>query len=264
MTGSFIIFDRNISFETALISYLFFLPQFAVIYSGLSNSTLFPAAHLWSIGVEEIFYLLIPVVLLKSKQIINTLSSLTIGYYFLPILFLLLYKILKYKLLVLILMCISVNSFSCMLLGAITAYLYINYHQKVLQFCNKYIALSALVLFITMIAKSIFFFWFIRELYSLLFCIIMIYAIEHKTILLENKVFSYLGKISYGIYIYHNFVIAIILYQIKQNSYNTESIYSRILITITVTILTVLIAAISYEFYEKRFLNLKSRINAVQ
>ena len=149
-----------------------------------------------------------------------------------------------------------------MLLGALTAYLYINYNQKIIRYCNKYVTAAALLLFILMIAKSIFFYWFIRELYSFLFCIIMIYAIEHKTILLENKLFSYLGKISYGIYIYHNFVIAIILYQVKQYCFNAEPIYSRILITIIVTIVTILIAAVSYELYEKRFLILKSKIDA--
>lgn len=81
MTGNLIIFDKNISFR-ALISYLFFLPQFAVIFSGLSNSPLFPAQHLWSIGVEEIFYLAIPVILLKSKHSIKVLSKLTVSYYF--------------------------------------------------------------------------------------------------------------------------------------------------------------------------------------
>jgi peptidoglycan/LPS O-acetylase OafA/YrhL len=259
MTGHFIIFDKNISWDTALISYLLFIPQLAVIISGLSDSPLYPAPHLWSIGVEEIFYLAIPLILWKAKQTFKTLSILTISYYFLPVLFLILFKVLKYKLIVFVLMCLSVNSFCCMLLGSITAYLYINHKQKTISYCNKYIAFSALLVFITMIAKSVFFYWFARELYSFLFCIIIIYAIENKTMLLENKIFSYLGKISYGIYIYHNFAIAIILYQLKIYSFHTESLAGRILVTITVTLLTIFIASVSYEFFERRFLKLKSK-----
>ena len=92
----------------------------------------------------------------------------------------------------------------------------------------------------------------------------MIYAIENKTVWLENKVISYLGKISYGIYIYHNFAIAIIIYQIKKWSLDTSSLSTRIAVTLTITALTILIATLSYEFFEKRFLKLKSETHATQ
>jgi peptidoglycan/LPS O-acetylase OafA/YrhL len=264
MTGRFVIFDENISWATAFTSYLFFIPQIAVICSGLSNSTLYPAPHLWSIGVEELFYMTIPLVLWKARKTVKTLSTLTVGYYFLPVVFLLLLKISNYKVFVFVLMFISVNSFCCMLLGSLSAYLYIHHSQKIIGYCNKYVAFTACAVFVFMIAKSIFFYWFVRELYCFLFCIIMIYAIENKTVLLENKVISYLGKISYGIYIYHNFAIAIIIYQIKKWSLDTSSLSTRIAVTLTITALTILIATLSYEFFEKRFLKLKSETHATQ
>lgn len=256
------VFSNNISNNIALALYVLFMPQVAVMFSGLSNSNLFPAAHLWSIGVEELFYLFIPIFLLKTTKIFKSLMRVTIAYYLLPIFLLVVYKFIKSKILVSVLMFISINSFCSMLLGCLVAYLYINHKQKLLKYCNVFTAITALVLFALMLIYQIFFYWFVREIYSFLFCIMLVYAIENKSILLENRIVSYLGKISFGIYIYHNLAIGIILHLVIQHNIPNDLLIYKILITFFVLLLTIVIAAISYELFEKKILNIKFKFNA--
>ncbi len=78
--------------------------------------------------------------------------------------------------------------------------------------------------------------------------------------ILKNSFLVYIGKISYGIYVFHVPVLFLIHYFKKVRgivSFPEILIYPALYFAITI-----LIATVSYELYEKRFLKLKDQINA--
>lgn len=77
---------------------------------------------------------------------------------------------------------------------------------------------------------------------------------------LNFSFFKYLGKISYGLYMYH--LICIVLTINILNRLNAES--NNILIYILSIFLTIVVASISYHTLEKYFLNLKNRYTVIK
>jgi peptidoglycan/LPS O-acetylase OafA/YrhL len=76
----------------------------------------------------------------------------------------------------------------------------------------------------------------------------------------------YLGRISFGLYVYHQFAIDIARYVSPeiQRKFNTSSYAPRALLNVGLTLglplaLTVLMAAISYRYFETPFLKMKKR-----
>jgi peptidoglycan/LPS O-acetylase OafA/YrhL len=71
---------------------------------------------------------------------------------------------------------------------------------------------------------------------------------------LENKVFKYFGRISYGIYMFHIFSIFMAYKLLKINGIAERSDTFYILCPIIATLLATGLAALSYHFFEQRFL----------
>jgi len=91
-----------------------------------------------------------------------------------------------------------------------------------------------------------------QQVYALLFAL-LIFSITASGIrftLLNYRLFVYLGKISYGIYMLHPLVL-ISLFKVWQP--NRSDILTSVGIAATGTLLTILLAAISYELFEKYF-----------
>ena len=73
--------------------------------------------------------------------------------------------------------------------------------------------------------------------------------------------FTYLGKISYGLYCFHGLIITVLIKGLKFFSYEESLIDSLVFYPIIVFVLTVLVSSISYRFYEGWFLKQKKRFN---
>jgi peptidoglycan/LPS O-acetylase OafA/YrhL len=83
---------------------------------------------------------------------------------------------------------------------------------------------------------------------------------------LENKNMVYLGKISYGIYMFHMIVIQVIgfVYLKFISKMNLPEITSILFLNLSVIIGTIIISHFSYKYYETYFLNLKQKFRAKQ
>lgn len=96
------------------------------------------------------------------------------------------------------------------------------------------------------------------EVFSLLFGILILNLSNTATSIInvKNKVLLYLGKVSYGIYMYHNMVIVFSIWLITKVA-KIES-YSIWLYVVSI-LLTIFLSMLSYEFFEKKFLRLKRK-----
>jgi peptidoglycan/LPS O-acetylase OafA/YrhL len=88
-------------------------------------------------------------------------------------------------------------------------------------------------------------------------------AFEDSKILnkiLSNRVLKYLGKISYGLYLYHYPIFYSTEYlKIKLDPQN---IYQAMLIDVVRIAIALVISILSYEFFEKRILKLRTKFEA--
>ena len=104
--------------------------------------------------------------------------------------------------------------------------------------------------------------------FAVLFGILVHEAVtgESKIIqfLFNNRILKFFGKISYGLYVYH-WPVYILLFSFFRNFFNTNTNISyRSAETgsgIMVTVAAVLLSIISYRYFEKPFLKLKTRFS---
>jgi len=257
-------------FFTQLILYICFLPNAAcILYAG----EIFPG-QLWSIGTEEQFYLAWPWVIKKSKPRFLLLSILTIFFivtllrlafnYFSDIYELKFHNIPVFRSLWLFFERFRID---CMAIGAIGAY-FVFFKEKYTWLLS--IIFSKIVQFIAYFALCIFlaaglrFGLFVNVIYSLLFLLlIMNVSSNHNSILsLENKVFNFLGKISYGLYVYH-FLVLLLLMNVLNRMEVKDGIIFNIIYYIGGIVLIIVVSYFSYNFFEKRFLKLKTKYTSI-
>lgn len=171
--------------------YLFMMANVPFIYGGIVGIV----AHLWSVGVEEQFYLFWPWLFKKRDYLLIIMLAIIIIYMTLRVTFRLFENGPIFTL-------IGITRFHCMAIGGIGAlavfekwavlkYIYTPILQSV---CWSILVLSLYKPFHTFSIID-------GELYALIFLIIIINVSTNKRsiIKLENKIMNWLGKISYGI-----------------------------------------------------------------
>jgi peptidoglycan/LPS O-acetylase OafA/YrhL len=252
----------------SLLLYVFFLPNLA-----LQLGIWVPfGTHLWSIGVEEQFYLTWPFLInFFRKKILLILILIFVGVTLLPHFIDFITNHFTFRTGVLVLLkqfskFFIVAKFNSMAMGGIMAWLFYSKKESVLKIINN----RVIEVFIFVITFSLWILGFMPayfgdEFYSILFSIIIlnISTIPKPLISLENRFFEYLGKISYGLYMYHWLSIVIVLYILRNFLPLLElpknAIYYNLLMYPMAIALTIGLSAFSFEIYEKWFMNLKKQ-----
>jgi peptidoglycan/LPS O-acetylase OafA/YrhL len=225
--------------------------------------------HFWTLSVEEQFYLFWPFIILlcrKKKQLIWIVSSVLFGF-------------------------IIFRLFSFLYFGSGMMFYQLQFRTRIDGLCigsliaiwknisvetvrKKLVVLSTIILSLHAIAfilsktelnlphfsivgystMGVFFGW------------ILILSIEnrnkHSKILFENKAIKGLGKISYGLYVYHWPLLVIFkFYFIGSIVHSGLTDYqSYIIVSISAAIVAVVVSILSYNLFEKRILALKEKI----
>lgn len=254
---------------TKLFLYVFFLPNLCFILYGASG---FPS-QLWSVGSEEQFYLIWPH--LVKRKMINSSRWILIFVAIFNLLRFMLYKLDQnysvlfggvdlYNLSWRFLYYFRVD---CMAIGALGAYLY--YNNKVFKpileiIYSRNVQLLNMLCIILILFSGINLSIFRDTVFALLFIIyILNVATNNKSLVnMEFPVFNFLGKISYGLYVYHPLVIMIVVKWFKQESLLGQGSLDM-LFTVVVLLFTIGAAYISYHYLESPFLRLKKKYSKI-
>jgi len=260
-----------------LVSYVFLLPNFSFAYVMEAVPNL---GHLWSIGVEEQFYLLWPLLLKYSRRPMRTLWGFLIG-------------VLAFKLisLLVIRLCfpgpppdpdlmifspvetfkrfVGSLKFEAMAMGGIGAGWVFYQRKRILQLlyhkAAQWLALAAIpgiVLFTPVKLYS-----GLYLLFSVPFLIIIVNVATNPNCVyrLQGRVLNYLGKISYGIYMYHLVCIAFAFHLLDSMIHfplRLEGWHSALLYALSIP-LTLGVSALSYHFLEYPFIRKKRTFTTV-
>lgn len=153
----------------------------------------------------------------------------------------------------------------CMALGGILAYIYFNNKTKLLNFLfNRYTQIFSLIIGFGFWIMGIRIHYFKDEFYALFFAVIILNTAvnPNKLVSFDYKWLNYLGKISYGIYVYHWIIILLVLnftIQFKDNS-----IVFNAMLYIGSIGLTILTAHYSFFKFENYFLRFKDRFAPIK
>jgi peptidoglycan/LPS O-acetylase OafA/YrhL len=232
-----------------VIQYFLFLPNVALFVPLIAQA--------WSVGVEEQFYIIWPVLIkyVKNKYF---LFIGVISLYFILANGLVLFKGINF--LTLIHDFIILFRIDCMAIGAFFALLLFEQKKILPILYSKYFQIfTYTILFVLLVSKvSIPFIHF--QVFAILFGIIILnLSSNNKTIIsLNGKVINHLGKISYGMYMYHPVVIILVLKTLIY--FNISNVFIQYLFSM---LLTIFISHISYNYYELFFIKMKDKFSVI-
>lgn len=221
-------------------------------------------AHLWSIAVEEQFYLFWPwIAKVKQKKLLR--NSIILLFILLIVKYL--FYLVNYMHNVEIpIIAITVTRFYCMIIGCIAAILYYQKSRIIDYLSSIYFSIFCwVILFLALINRfHISSLLIDHELISIITVGIIFTQINRKNYIidLDSKPFNFIGKISYGIYVYHPLVIFFFVRYFGFFRYDVW--YNYILMVFLILIITILISYISFVFFERYFIKMKDKYSSVK
>lgn len=251
--------------------FLFFLPHIAPYY----NSTAPYVHHTYTIGIEEQFYFLwgllfctfrkyiywIFVVLLICMPLLNVLhnqlfiytstvsnASISLVYIKKALFFL------KY------------SKISTFVIGSLFGYAYFRKKKWIFYLKSKWVQVSIYMVFGLSILFQVELSYIQYEYMALIMGLIMIIATFR-----DESIFNYsahwldfLGKISYGIYLFHIFAIFFVLKLFVHFNLKVNNLWQLLLLCFITLALSILFGLLSYRYIESPFLKIKQQFRRIK
>jgi peptidoglycan/LPS O-acetylase OafA/YrhL len=226
---------------------------------------------LWSIGVEEIFYIFWAPLLNYVNLSVAKISVFIIVFKFLLV-WLSPYFIeneLYFQLL-------GKLQFESMAVGALGAVWVFNYQEQLRSSIFIFHRLSQIILMSFITIRIVFFDYLISNVnvfafiqgtfifnlavnFLFLWLILNVSLNKDSLIKFNSRVFNFLGDISYGIYMYHMLVIFTIMLVLKDYLIRINEISATILFYFLVFSGTIFVSYVSKQYFENYFIKLKSK-----
>ena len=258
-------FDAD--FFKRLPFFLLFLPNLGFVF----YRSPYLCAQTWSVGVEEQFYAIWPWII-KSKNPIKTFFKLLLIFLsILGIAWLYVFKIsdlsleTKTKIQDGLELFFSQFRILTMVIGGGGAYLIFEKKEKILKILfRKDVQIIVYLVLILMLSTGFHVPGLNMEFYGIFFCFFILNVSQNPNslIYLEQKIIHYLGKISYGVYIYHPAVIVLCVNSIHYFfGKELPSLAFNVLLYSSAVLITILVCELSFRFVETPLLKLKDRFN---
>jgi peptidoglycan/LPS O-acetylase OafA/YrhL len=242
-------------FIIKLLFFVFMMPN--VIHAmgaGLAYGT-----QTWSIGAEEQFYLIWPWLMKFFKNKLLLVLSVIFGYLFFRYLFTWLFNthvIFAYLYRIWYLFPIDNMAF-----GGLFAVIYFNQYKKIIAILQHKIMQAVVwILTVALIISGKSLGYFHHQIYALLFGILIfnLATTPNSIIQFKWKFLDYLGKISYGLYMYHSIFIVLSIKVLQAlNMANNALIY------ILSFVLSIGVSTVSYHYFELYFIKKKIKYSNV-
>jgi peptidoglycan/LPS O-acetylase OafA/YrhL len=240
-----------------------------LLFTGLAANVAFVyfptvafANILWSVAVEEQFYLFWPHVIKLKQKLLWIMLLLLMGYLALKLYAGNLDRQLE--------LLVIRTRFSAMIIGGIGAYLVFTKHALIRYLYARMTQVLLFLVFGLLLLDRVDFkslALFQDEILALVVCgLILNIATNPNSILkLEYPLLNYFGKISYGLYVYHLFAVVIVLKGLPEvlplQDWSPWTSYPLSLGLIL--LLTTGISHLSYKYFESYFLRKKVKFSAV-
>ncbi len=251
-----------------LLLYLFMLPQIA----RFSTKFIPYLGHTWTIGVEELFYFIWPLFLRNTKRYLLFFISIIVFFTGISLLAgvhpaghkLPEYAKAETQFGIFVQHFFYYNRLSCMAIGGIAAYLLLFEKTKITNIIfNKYFQVILYLLCIILTYNLIYIPYFHHEFYSILSaCIILNLAANPNKLFSIHTNFTYLiGKMSYGVYMFH-FIAITIAIKILATLTTIETlapIFRDLSLFILSYPITILISYVSYSYIEQPIINIRKK-----
>ena len=252
---------------TGLIYYLFFLPNYSWFNFGAPQYV----GQVWSLGVEEFFYLYFPIAVyfISLKRIPTFLLSVSVFFIGASVFIRLTLPGSTEKLEQLLYVYADRYRLYSFALGGLAAS-YLLQEGSITRIKNylskKYISYLLLVITAVLVLMGRTFSVVTQQAYSILFSILILSILLSgiRPWILNNKIAVYLGKISYGIYMLHFIAIVAALKLFVPMLQSGVKWIDSVIIYISATIFTIILAMISWHFYEKFFLQFRIKRNKTE
>ena len=241
----------------SLVYYLLFIPNVAFA-AGASIPSL---THYWSLGVEEQFYLLWPLVVSKFSKLNLTLISFILSFLLLKVLVKVLfgandfYTFLHY------------SRFGCMAIGSWGGYQFFRNRDAFSWLLRPGFETAAWIGVVLVTVNQFHFYSIIdHELFAILVLILIVNQVRNPNPIysLEKPIWDYLGKISFGLYVYNPLIIELVAL-VYRHFFGSGDDAARYFLIYVITSLAVVGAAhVSYHLFEKKFLVMKEKFSQIK
>ncbi len=218
----------------------------------------FNVAIAWSVAIEEQFYLFWPLLFLFIKNKTYLLWT-SVFFFLVSGFFNLLYPKISYF--------HTLGNINFLMAGCIGALLFVRYNNLISKLLTPKLFLLVIVLIITLLILAPFY-SFLAFYHCFIFpfmCVyLVLYFIKHDKNQPKYSI-SFLGKYTYGMYLYHPMLILLLKigFDIMKFNYKGSILNSLIFGAISLSV-TILVSILSYEFFEKFFLKYKYKFSFVK
>jgi peptidoglycan/LPS O-acetylase OafA/YrhL len=215
-----------------------------------------PLSHLWSIGLEEQYYLSWPWVVKHE----DNFQKIALGIVLVKIMITPVIMILGNSAITNLFLTLR---FECMAIGAMGAYFYYCQHPLMKTICSIPGKLVVCLGMIYLATQDVPLTEPVVLIVSVLFLMLIINIVSNKQIgqAFDHPWLDRLGKVSYGIYMFHYPIVYLVIFTLYTYHIPEGLTYTEILYSAAITI-TLGLAFASYYLFERPFLRLKDRFAA--